>query len=138
MMSRSAGVYIDWKERLAVTDEDKDRDNADAQMPEPPDLSALYQEQSQKLKQAQSEASQAFGVLRERDQKVGALANMYQEEIVKVLAIAKAVSDPISAVASIPVVLAAANAAFAQASITEQATIAAIDASFSALKGGSD
>lgn len=121
-----------------MADESNIKDDADAQMPEPPDLSALYQAHSQKLKQAQAEANQAFDVFRERDQKVGALANTYQEEIVKVLAIAKAVSNPVTAVASVPVVLAAANAAFAQAPITEQATIAAIEASFSALKSSSD
>ncbi len=109
-------------------------DDETSEMPTPIDLSPLYQEQIDKLEEAQKAASQAFDVFKERDQKIGILANSYQEEMVKVLAIAKAVSDPITAVASVPVVLAAANTAFAQAPVTEQAIIAAVNASFAPLK----
>ncbi len=109
-------------------------DEETSEMPTPTDLSPLYQEQTKKLEEAQKAASKAFDIFKERDQKIGVLANSYQEEMVKVLAIAKAVSDPITAVASVPVVLAAANAAFAKAPVTEQAVIAAINASFEPLK----
>ena len=105
-----------------------------SEIPAPPDLSSLYQEQTEKLEDARKAVSKAFDVFKERDQKVGVLANSYQEEMIKVLAIAKAVTTPPTAIASVPVVLAAANTAFAQAPITEQAVIAAINASFAPLK----
>ncbi|MCG8491710.1 MAG: hypothetical protein MI743_08870 [Sneathiellales bacterium] len=102
-------------------------------MPQPPDLSELYQKQKDELEKAFKTATAAYEVFQQRDQQLATLTDVYQAEIVKVLAIAKAVATPISAVASVPVVLAAANEAFAQAPVTDQAIIAAVNSSFAPL-----
>lgn len=107
---------------------------SDEEMPEPPDLSELFQQQKEELEKAFQTATDAYDVFQQRDQKLATLTNVYQAEIVKVLTIAKAVTTPITAVASVPVVLAAANEAFVQAPVTDQAIIAAINSSFAPLE----
>ncbi|MBL4907553.1 MAG: hypothetical protein JKX94_08885 [Sneathiella sp.] len=109
-------------------------ESSDAEMPTPPDLSTLFQEQRDKLNNAYKESSKAFDVFNKRDVAFAALTTAYQQEIVQVLTIAKAVTTPVTAIASIPVVLAAANAAFAKAPVTEQTVTALIEEAFSAFK----
>lgn len=102
-------------------------------MPSPPDLSELYQKQKDDLETAYKTATAAFDVFQQRDQQLAQLTSAYQAEIVKVLTIAKAVTTPATAVASIPVVLARANETFIRAPVTDQAIIAAINTSFAPL-----
>ncbi|OUR78545.1 hypothetical protein A9Q83_06615 [Alphaproteobacteria bacterium 46_93_T64] len=109
-------------------------DDADDAMPMPADLSALYQDHSKKLKDAYAESSAAFNVFKERDAQIGALSRAYQEEMVKVFTIAKAVSNPPTAIASVPVILALANETFAKAPITEAALTSMIEGTFAPFK----
>ena len=108
--------------------------SSETEMPTPPDLSKLFQEQRDKLNNAYKESSKAFEVFTKRDVAFAALTTAYQQEIVQVLEIAKAVTTPVTAIASVPVVLAAANAAFAKAPVTEQTVTALIEDAFSAFK----
>jgi len=99
-------------------------------MPSAPDLSALYQKHSDTLKGAYRQSGTAFDIFAERDAQVGALAHAYQDEMVKVFTIAKAVQNPTMAIASVPLVLAAANMAFAKAPVTEQSVTSLIEDAF--------
>jgi hypothetical protein len=103
-------------------------------MPAPPDLGPLFQAQTDQLTKAHSQASVALKVFAERDAAIGQLTDTYQQEIIAVHTIAKAVTTPPTALAAIAPVLAAANAAFAQAPITEQSVRAMIVGAFAALK----
>lgn len=113
---------------------DVDNEADDQVMPTPPDLAPLFKQQAGKLKDVYKASSEAFSVFAKRDVQFAALTDAYQQEIIKVLTIAKAVVNPPTAIASVPVVLAAANEAFAKAPVTELAVTALIEASFSAFK----
>lgn len=106
----------------------------DQAMPTPPDLAPLFKQQADKLKDAYKASSEAFSVFAKRDVQFATLTDAYQQEIIKVLTIAKAVVNPPTAIAAVPIVLAAANEAFAKAPLTELAVTALIEASFSAFK----
>lgn len=114
-----------------MTDSD---DGMNEDMPQPPDLTYLFQDQTQKLKKAFKASSDAFTVFSKCDATFGALTATYQLEIVSVLTTAKAVTTPPTAIASVPIVLAAANIAFAQALVTEQTMTSMIEQSFSGLE----
>ncbi|GLQ06237.1 hypothetical protein [Sneathiella chinensis] len=105
------------------------------EMPPPPDLSAVFEEQQKKLSEAYAASQQAFQVFSQRDAEIGALTAKYQEEMIKVLTIAKAVQNPPMAIASIPVVLAAANQAFALAPVADLKLKTTIEAAFAPFKG---
>ena len=111
-------------------------DNQD-DMPQPPDLTSLFEDQSNQLKEAQEKAQSAFSVFAERDEMIGKLTDTYQKELTTVFTIAKGVTTPPTAIAAVPPVLAAANAAFAQTPITEQSVQAKIEAAFAPFKGSS-
>ncbi len=106
----------------------------DTEMPSPPDLTSLFKDQSDKLDQTYKASSAAFDVFAQRDAQFAALTSAYQQEIVKVLTIAQSVANPPMAIASVPLVLAAANEAFAKAPVTEQAVTALIEARFATFK----
>ena len=103
-------------------------------MPEPPDLTALFEQQKEQLAKAQKDAQDAFKVFADRGAAIGKLTDAYQQELITVFTIAKAVTTPPTAIAAIPPVLAAANKAFAMAPLTEQQVISMIDAKFAPLK----
>ncbi len=107
------------------------------EMPTPPDLSALFDEQSESLKAAQAKAQSAFSVFAERDELVGKLTETYNKELMTVFTIAKGVTTPPTALAAVPPVLMAANAAFAQMPVTEQAALAKMEAAFTPFKNDS-
>lgn len=109
-------------------------DTDEIEMPVPPDLSALYQEHREKLNEAYANSSAAFEAFKQRDAQIGALSQAYQEEIVKVFTITQAVVNPPTAIASVPLVLSAANEAFAKAPVTEAALKALIEGTFSPFK----
>ncbi|MBL4666715.1 MAG: hypothetical protein JKY04_05005 [Sneathiella sp.] len=106
----------------------------DDQLPMPPDLSALYQEHRSKLNEAYANSSAAFDIFKQRDAQIGALSQAYSQEIVKVFTIAQAVVNPPTAIASVPLVLAAANEAFAKAPVTEAAITGMIEGAFAPFK----
>ncbi len=103
-------------------------------MPAPPDLSDLYKQHTQELLEAQSAALGSFDVFKQRDQQVSQLVAAYEAEISEVFMIAKAVQNPTMAIASVPLVLAAANTALSKASGTESNLNALIDAEFAPFK----
>ncbi len=115
---------------------DASEEVSETEMPTPPDLTSLFKEHKAKLDQAYKDSSAAFDVFKQRDAQFAALTAAYQQEIVQVFTIAKAVTTPPTAIASVPVVLAAANAAFAKAPVTEQAVTAMVEEAFSAFKSG--
>ena len=108
--------------------------DAQDEMPSPPDLTSLFEEQSKTLKEAQAKAKAAFSVFAERDELIGKLTDTYQKELMTVFTIAKGVTTPPTALAAVPPVLVAANSAFAQTPITEQAVNAKIEAAFAPFK----
>ncbi|WP_169543051.1 hypothetical protein [Sneathiella aquimaris] len=112
----------------------EDTSDVDDAMPEAPDLSSLFEDHQAKLEAAQKASTNAFLVFQSRDAEVQALSATYEEEVMKVLMIAKAATTPQLAAAAVPVVLAAANKAFAQASVTELSATSAIEAAFQSLK----
>ena len=99
-------------------------------LPAPPDLTSLFEAQKKQLSEAQKEAQDAFKVFADRDAVIGKLTDAYQQELITVFTLAKAVTTPPTAVAAIPPVLAAANKAFAQAPLTEQQVLALIEGKF--------
>lgn len=114
--------------------EESSEETSETEMPTPPDLTSLFKEHKDKLDKAYKDSSAAFEVFKQRDAQFAALTDAYQQEIIQVFTIAKAVTTPPTAIASVPVVLAAANAAFAKAPVTEQAVIAMVEEAFSAFK----
>ena len=103
-------------------------------MPVPPDLSGLYKQQAQELSEAQSAALSSFDVFQQRTSQVSELTATYEAEISQVFMIAKTVQNPSMAIASVPLVLAAANTALSKASVTETSINALIDAQFAPFK----
>ena len=69
-----------------------------------------------------------------RDAALTELTIAYNEEIIKVLEIAKKVTTPPTALLSVPLVLAAANEALSMATVTDQVATSAIEAAFSKFK----
>lgn len=117
-------------------DDGNSEETSETEMPRPPDLTSLFKEHKAKLDKAYKESSKAFEVFQKRDAQFAALTAAYQQEIIQVFTIANAVTTPPTAIASVPVVLAAANAAFAKAPVTEQAVAAIVEEAFSAFKSG--
>ncbi len=99
-------------------------------MPPPPDLSSLFQQQTAEINAACEKAGQAFTVFKSRDQDVASLVQTLSSEVQKVLMIAAAAKSPELAIASIPPVLALANAAFATVPVTDQKTAEEIQRAF--------
>lgn len=106
----------------------------DEGMPAPPDLSDLYKQQTRELSEAQSAALSSFDVFQQRNTQVSELVAAYEAEITQVFLIAKAVQNPVMAIASVPLVLAAANTALSKASVTKNSITALIDAQFAPFK----
>ena len=83
-------------------------------IPEPPDLSALYKDQAAIFESAIAQANDCYDQIRARDPITETLTANYVSEIEQVFLIAKAVQNPTMAIASVPVVLALANKTFAE------------------------
>lgn len=111
-----------------------DTTKPDSHMPAPPDLTSLFDAQKTKISDAYKASSDAFKVFAARDAALTALTNVYNAEIIKVFGIAKMVTTPPTALASVPLVLAAANEALIQATVTDQTATSAIEAAFSEFK----
>ena len=106
----------------------------DDRMPAPPDLSDLYQQQTRELSEARSAALSSFDVFQQRTAQVSELVAAYETEISQVFLIAKAVQNPTMAIASVPLVLAAANTALSKASVTKKSISTLIDEQFAPFK----
>lgn len=102
-----------------MTENNMDEEAAEA-MPVPPNLEALFQSQTQQIEEAIQKANNAFEVFKSRDQDVSVLTQTLSTEVNAVFLIAAAAQTPQLAVASIPAVLALANAAFATVPVTLQ------------------
>ena len=103
---------------------------AQTQMPAPPCLSSVFQKHSQQIEAACQKAGQAFSAIKSRDQDLSALIETLNQEVQKVFVIAAAAKSPELALASIPPVLALANAAFAEVPLTDQKSQTALQAAF--------
>ena len=110
-----------------MTDVNEDNDDA---MPAPPDLTSLFQKQTQQINEACQKASQAFAVFKTRDQDVASLSQSLNSEVNEVFMMAKAAKTPQLAMATIPPVLALANTIFAQVPVTDQKTQSEIQQAF--------
>lgn len=99
---------------------DVNDDNTDDAMPTPPDLTSLFQKQTQQINEACRHANQAFSVFKTRDQDVASLTQSLNSEVNEVFMMAKAAKTPQLAMATIPPVLALANTAFAKVPVTDQ------------------
>jgi hypothetical protein len=107
-----------------------DDTGADTEMPAPPDLSSLFQKQTQQINDACQKAAQAFSVFKTRDQDVATLTQTLTAEVNQVFLLAAAAKTPQLAAATIPPVLALANTAFAAVPVTEQKTATEIQQAF--------
>ncbi|MEH6401867.1 MAG: hypothetical protein V7750_00750 [Sneathiella sp.] len=114
--------------------DEENKEAAESDMPSPPDLTSIYEEQKTKLEVAYKASSAAFDVFKARDAALSELTTAYNEEIIKVFEIAKKVTSPPTALVSVPLVLAAANEALAKATATDLAITSAIEAAFSEFK----
>jgi len=102
-----------------MTEKSRDEETSEL-MPEPPKLEALFQSQTQQIEKATQKANNAFEVFKSRDQDVRVLTQTLSVEVNAVFLIAAAAQTPQLAAASIPAVLALANAAFATVPVTLQ------------------
>ncbi|USG62370.1 hypothetical protein NBZ79_05170 [Sneathiella marina] len=110
--------------------ESNGQEGASAEMPAPPNLETLFQSQTQQIDEAIQKANKAFEVFTNRDQEVTALTQTLSTEVNAVFLIAAAAQTPQLAAASIPAVLALANAAFATVPVTQQKAIAEVSQAF--------
>ncbi len=99
-------------------------------IPAPPDLTSLFQKQTQQINEACQKASQAFAVIKTRDSDVASLTRSLNSEVNKVFMMAKAAKTPQLAMASIPPVLAIANTTFAKVPVTDQKAVSEIQQAF--------
>ncbi|TNE35702.1 MAG: hypothetical protein EP348_08370 [Alphaproteobacteria bacterium] len=99
-------------------------------MPTPPDLTSLFQKQTNDINTACQQAAQAFSVFKTRDSDVQTLAQTLSAEVQQVFTMAAAVKTPQMALASIPPVLLVANTAFATVPVTDQKTQGEIQQAF--------
>jgi hypothetical protein len=113
---------------------DTNDDNKEDAMPAPPDLTSLFQKQTQQINEACQRASQAFAVLKARDQDVASLTQSLNSEVNEVFLMAKAAKTPPLAMAAIPPVLALANTTFAKVPVTDQKTQSEIQQAFAPFK----
>ncbi|WP_339631263.1 hypothetical protein [uncultured Sneathiella sp.] len=104
--------------------------SSDEEMPIPPDLTSLFQKQTQQIAAACQKANEAFAVFKSRDQDVATLTASLNSEVNEVFMMAAAAKTPQLAVATIPPVLALANTTFAQVPITEQKAVSEIQQKF--------
>ena len=81
---------------------DANDDNNDNDMPVPPDLTSLFQKQTQQINDACEKASQAFSVFKTRDSDVASLTQSLNSEVNEVFMMAKAAKTPQLAMATIP------------------------------------
>jgi hypothetical protein len=112
----------------------KDGSSESDEMPVPPDLSSLFKEQTQQISEAIQKAQKSFETIKKRDQDVATLTETLTAEINEIFVIAAAAQTPQLAAASIPVVLALANAAFATVPISDQKALAEINEAFAPFK----
>ncbi|MEX1034899.1 MAG: hypothetical protein WDZ54_03020 [Sneathiella sp.] len=103
---------------------------SDEEMPSPPDLTSLFQKQTQQIATAVQKANEAFAVFKNRDQDVASLTESLNSEINAVFMMAAAAKTPQLAIATIPPVLALANTTFAQVPVTDQKTGSEIQQAF--------
>jgi hypothetical protein len=108
-------------------------DAGDEEMPTPPDLTALFQKQTEQINEACQKANQAFAVFKTRDQDVSSLTQSLNSEVNEVFMMAKAAKTPQLAMATIPPVLALANTTFAKVPVTDQKTQSEIQQAFAPL-----
>lgn len=109
---------------------DANDDNNDNDMPVSPDLTSLFQKQTQQINDACEKASQAFSVFKTRDSDVASLTQSLNSEVNEVFMMAKAAKTPQLAMATIPPVLALANTTFAKVPVTDQKTVSEIQQAF--------
>lgn len=114
----------------STADEDAHTDD----MPTPPDLTALFQKQTQQINDACQKAGQAFSVFKSRDQDVATLTQSLNSEVNEVFMMAQAAKTPQLAMATIPPVLALANTTFAAVPVTDQKTQSEIQQAFAPFK----
>jgi hypothetical protein len=139
MMCRSVDAFINFGlMRISVmTDGEQKAENDDGatdDMPVPPDLSSLFQKQTQQISDACQKASQAFSVFKTRDQDVATLTQTLTSEVNQVFMLAAAAKTPQLAMATIPPVLALANTAFAKVPVADQKTASEIQQAFAPFK----
>lgn len=119
-----------------------ENDQESMQMPAAPDIGALIQKQQKNLQAMYKASEKMFTAYPARDKALSSLGETLGIEITSVFTIAEAVHTPQQALASIPLVLAAANTAFASIPVTEAAITAKAEtavADFSAdLKAAED
>lgn len=109
-------------------------DDNDDDMPAPPDLTSLFQQQTQQINEACQNASQAFAVFKSRDSAVASLTQSLNSEVNEVFMMAEAAKTPQLAMATIPPVLALANTTFAKVPVTDQKTVSEIQQAFAPYK----
>ncbi|MBO0333066.1 hypothetical protein J0X12_05555 [Sneathiella sp. CAU 1612] len=105
-------------------------DENNDEMPVPPDLTSLFQQQTQQINEACENASQAFAVFKSRDSAVASLTQSLNSEVNEVFMMAAAAKTPQLAMATIPPVLALANMTFAKVPVTDQKTVSEIQQAF--------
>lgn len=108
----------------------KDDNSMSDEMPAPPDLSALFQQHTQKINDACQQANKMFDAIKIRDQNVNTLTQTLTQEVNQVFTLAAAAKTPELAMLTIQPVLAVANLAFAQVPTTEQSSLSAIQQAF--------
>lgn len=111
-----------------------DEDVRTDDMPAPPDLTSLFQKQTQQINDACQKAGQAFSVFKSRDKDVAALTESFNSEVNAIFMMAQAAKTPQLAVATIPPVLALANTAFAAVPVADLKTQSDIQQAFAPFK----
>lgn len=110
------------------TDPEANDDDGQSQMPVPPDIASLIEKQQKNLQAMYKASATMYKAYPARDQAFSTLGATLGAEITSVHVIADAVHSPDQALASIPLVLAAANTAFATIPLTEAAITATTEA----------
>ena len=104
------------------------------EMPDPPDLSQLFNRQTDQINAACRQATQMFSALSQKDTQVQKLSAILAAEVEQVQALAAAAKTPDLAAAAAPAVIAAATAAFSQVPATDQACQRLIQTAFKPIR----
>ena len=89
------------------------------EIPEAPDLTELFRQHQASLQEVIRKNNEKWADIQENCGRIAELGETYRDEIIGVLAIARTVQNPQTAVAAVAPVLALANKAFAHAPTVE-------------------
>lgn len=115
-----------------VTDETSQQ--PDESMPEPPDLSDLFSQHTQKINDACQQAANAFSGVADKDKQIQTLTTSLTTEVNQAQTLAAAATTPQLAAVAAPAVKLLATMAFAKVAPSAEAALQALQSGFKQIK----